>query len=99
MEPEKAQLDFQSWITLSADPGSIIRFFLRLLASLESGSNICFSELITNEEKKEVRGSIRWGLALLQSRHMACILMREFTYSGKIHLKGTLTGSRPMQCC
>lgn len=52
MEPEKAQLDFQSWITLSADPSSIIHFFLRLLASLESGSNICFSELITNEEKK-----------------------------------------------
>ena len=99
MEPEKAQLDFQSWLTLSADPGSIIHFFLRLLASLESGSNICFSELITNEEKKEVRGSIRWGLALLQSQHMACILMREFTYSGKIHLKDTLTGSRPMQRC
>lgn len=99
MEPEKAQLDFQGWIMLSADPGSIIHFFLRLLASLESGSNICFSALITNEEKKEVKASVRWGLALLQSRHMACILMREFTYSGKIHLKGKLTGSRPMRCC
>lgn len=66
MEPEKAQLDFQGWIMLSADPGSIIHFFLRLLASLESGSNICFSELITNEEKKEVKASVRWGLALLQ---------------------------------
>ena len=47
---------------LSTDPNSIIYFFVRLLASLESGSNICFSELITNE-KKEVKASVRWGLA------------------------------------
>ena len=99
MEAEKAQLDSRGWTMLSADPSSIIHFLLRVLASFELGSSICFSELITNEEKKEVKASVRWGLASLQSRHMACILMREFTYSGRIHLKGKLTGSRPMQCC
>lgn len=78
----------------SADPSSIIHFLVKLLASLESENNICFSELITNE-KKEVKASVRWGLAPLQSRHMASILMREFTYSEKIHLQGKLTGSRP----
>lgn len=55
MEAEKAQLDFQGWTTLSA-VSSIIHFLLRLLASFELGSNICFSELITNEEKKRSKG-------------------------------------------
>lgn len=89
-----SQFYFHIQIMLNTDSRPGLHFyFLRLLVYLESGSDICCSEQITNKENK-VKASIRWGLAQLQSRHMASILMRDISQSRKTQLKSKLTNSR-----